>query len=193
MPIRLFSNRCRFRLTTTASTIVKIPWNDRHRGACEAEVRSARHLHARNDPPEVPHQHHGAGMIRRRPITSTRLRQTNSRIPKSIDSGPLSTKPPRVCGMPALGNGGRSRSADIKAGTSPALCQARHAFAPDQRFRRTAPLPIRFGEIEPRIGTSCLPRTAHTRIVRHIVSPLQCEPVSCGQSGTEPAKSRPRP
>ena len=123
-----------------ARSAPNIPGNDRHRLAGEGQVRPSRHVHARDEPPvEAGRRPMGAGMTRMRPMTkSTRLRQTKSQMPKSIDSGPPPWPPSRrsAAGRPACGIAGGPDAAGDQARNFARPLPAGHALGPDQRIRR---------------------------------------------------------
>jgi hypothetical protein len=66
---------------------------------------------------------HGTGMTNTSPIQSTTLRQVNSQIPKSIESGPPAGPPAVVNGPPACKTGGGPEAPASRPGISPAFCQ----------------------------------------------------------------------
>ena len=67
-----------------ASTFVK--WADRFLDRPGTDVQGTSHFRYQT-------RTHGAGMITAVPITATMVRQVNSRMPKSIDSGPSAPPP----------------------------------------------------------------------------------------------------
>src|SRR5260370_1616587 len=65
----------------------------------------------------------GTGMTNTRPIQSTRVRQVNSQIPSSIESGPPPRPPALSNGPPGCGTAGGLELPENRPGISPAFCQ----------------------------------------------------------------------
>src|SRR5579863_5174451 len=80
----------------------------------------------------------GKGITNRMPMKKTSERQTNSQIPNSIDSEPLSE--PATPGGILPGAAGGLETEDIRPGISPAFCQPAMPSVQTRVSARTVPL-----------------------------------------------------